>query len=80
MSLVGPRPVLTYEWERFNDWQRQKLSVTPGAVSLWHIRGQLRDLNEWVKLDLEYIENWSLWLDLKVLAGVVWYMLSGRNC
>jgi lipopolysaccharide/colanic/teichoic acid biosynthesis glycosyltransferase len=37
-------------------------------------------LNEWGKLDLEYIENWSLWLDLKVLAGAVWYMLSGRNC
>ncbi len=80
MSLVGPRPVLTSEWEHFNDWQRRKLSVKPGAVSLWHVRGQPRDLNEWVKLDLEYIENWSLWLDFKVMIGAVWYMLSGRNC
>jgi lipopolysaccharide/colanic/teichoic acid biosynthesis glycosyltransferase len=79
MSMVGPRPVLTYEWEQFNEWQRQKLSVRPGAVCLWHVRGQPRDLDEWVKLDLEYIQNWSLWLDLKILAGAVWYILSGKN-
>jgi len=80
MSLVGPRPVLTYEWEQFNEWQRQKLSVKPGAVCLWHIRGQPRDINEWVKLDLDYIENWSLWLDIKILFGAVWYIVSGKNC
>lgn len=79
MSLVGPRPVLTYEWEQFNDWQRQKLSIKPGAVSLWHVRGQPRDLDEWVKLDLEYIENRSLGLDLRILAGTAWYILSGKN-
>ena len=79
MSLVGPRPVLTYEWEQFNDWQRQKLSAQPGAVCLWHVRGQPRDLTEWVKLDLEYIENWSLWLDVKILFGAAWYILSGKN-
>jgi exopolysaccharide biosynthesis polyprenyl glycosylphosphotransferase len=80
MSLVGPRPVLNYEWEQFNEWQRQKLSVKPGAVCLWHIRGQPRDINEWVKLDLEYIENWSLWLDIKILFGAIWYIISGKNC
>lgn len=79
MSLVGPRPVLTYEWEQFNDWQRQKLSVTPGAVCSWHVRGQPRDFDEWVKLDLEYIEDWSLWLDVKILVRALWYMMSGRN-
>ena len=79
MSLVGPRPVLTYEWEQFSDWQRRKLSVKPGMICLWHIRGQPRDFDEWVKLDLEYVENWSLWLDLKLLAGAAWYVLSGRN-
>lgn len=79
MSLVGPRPVLTYEWEEFDDWQRQKLGVKPGAVSLWHVRGQPRKLDEWVKIDLEYIETWSLWLDIKILAGAVWYILSGKN-
>lgn len=79
MSLVGPRPVLTYEWEQFNSWQRQKLSVKPGAVCLWHVRGQPRDLDEWVKLDLEYIENWSLWLDVEILVGATWYIVTGRN-
>ena len=79
MSLVGPRPVLTYEWEQFEDWQRQKLSVKPGMISLWHIRGQPRDFDQWVKLDLEYIENWSLWLDVKLLVGAGCYVLTGKN-
>jgi len=79
MSLVGPRPVLTYEWEEFNDWQRRKLSVKPGMICLWHLRGQPRDFDAWVELDLEYIENWSLWLDLKLLLGAALYMLTGRN-
>jgi lipopolysaccharide/colanic/teichoic acid biosynthesis glycosyltransferase len=79
MSLVGPRPVLTYEWEQFNGWQRQKLSVKPGAVCLWHVRGQPRDLDEWVKLDLEYIETWSFWLDVEILVGAAWYIATGRN-
>lgn len=79
MSLIGPRPVLDYEWDEFNEWQKQKLSIKPGAVSLWHVRDQPRNLDEWVKLDLEYIENQSLWLDFKILVGAVWYILSGKN-
>ena len=79
MSLVGPRPVLDYEWEQFSEWERPKLSVKPGAVCLWHIRGQPRDFDEWVKLDLEYIDNWSLWLDLKILVGAALYMITGKN-
>jgi lipopolysaccharide/colanic/teichoic acid biosynthesis glycosyltransferase len=79
MSLVGPRPVLDYEWKQFNDWQKQKLSIKPGGICLWHLQGQPRDLDEWVKLDLEYIQNWSLWLDLKILARAVWYVLAGKN-
>jgi lipopolysaccharide/colanic/teichoic acid biosynthesis glycosyltransferase len=79
MSLVGPRPVLTYEWEQFEEWHRRKLSVQPGAVCLWHVRGQPRDFDEWVKLDLEYIDNWSLWLDLKILFGAAAYIVTGKN-
>lgn len=79
MSLVGPRPVLTYEWEQFTPWQRQKLRVKPGGICLWHLRGQPRDLDDWVRLDLEYIESWSLWLDLRILLGGVAYVLGGRN-
>ena len=79
MSLVGPRPVLVYEWEQMEAWQRRKLSTKPGIVCLWHLRGQPRDFNEWVKLDLEYVDNWSLWLDLKLLFWTPLYILSGRN-
>lgn len=79
MSLVGPRPVFDYEWEHFEDWQRRKLSVTPGMICLWHVRGKPRGFSEWIKLDLEYTDNWSLWLDIKLLFGAAGYMLSGRN-
>jgi lipopolysaccharide/colanic/teichoic acid biosynthesis glycosyltransferase len=79
MSLVGPRPVLDYEWEEFSEWHRRKLSVKPGMVCLWHLRGQPRDFDQWVRLDLEYIDNWSLWLDVKVLAGTAAYVAMGRN-
>ncbi len=79
MSLVGPRPVLSYEWEHFSEWHRRKLSVKPGIVSLWHLRGQPRDFDTWVRLDLEYIDNWSIWLDFRLLAWVVVYTLTGRN-
>ena len=79
MSLVGPRPVGPHEWVHFEDWQRRKLSVTPGMICLWHIRGKPKEFSEWIKLDLEYIDNWSLWLDIKLLFGAAWYVLSGKN-
>jgi lipopolysaccharide/colanic/teichoic acid biosynthesis glycosyltransferase len=79
MSLVGPRPVLVDEWEQMEAWQRRKLSTKPGIVCLWHFRGQPRDFNEWVRLDLEYVDNWSLWLDLKLLLWTPLYILTGRN-
>jgi lipopolysaccharide/colanic/teichoic acid biosynthesis glycosyltransferase len=73
MSLVGPRPPLQTEWIQFTDYQRRKLSVTPGMSCLWQIggRNKVADLDEWVRLDLEYIENWSLWLDFKILMKTV---------
>jgi len=79
MSLVGPRPVLTYEWEQFEERHRRKLSVKPGMICLWHLRGQPRDFEEWIRLDLEYIDKWSLWLDLKILVGGILYLITGRN-
>ena len=79
MSLVGPRPVGPDEWIHFEEWQRRKLSVTPGMICLWHIRGKPKEFSEWIKLDLEYIDNWSIWLDIKLLLGSAWYMISGRN-
>ena len=69
MSLVGPRPPLKQEWLRFDGWQRRKLSVKPGITCLWQVSGRsdIRDFNEWVRLDIEYIDRWSFWLDLKIL-------------
>lgn len=81
MSLVGPRPPLRTEWARFAPWQRRKLAVTPGITCLWQITGRadINDFDNWVKLDIEYIERWSLWLDLKILAGTVGAVLRGRG-
>jgi lipopolysaccharide/colanic/teichoic acid biosynthesis glycosyltransferase len=69
MSLVGPRPPLQTEYAQFTEFQRQKLVVRPGITCLWQVNGrnQVRDFDEWVKLDLEYIQRWSLWLDLNIL-------------
>lgn len=69
MSLVGPRPPLQREWMRFEPSQRRKLAVTPGITCLWQISGrsEIRDFSEWVRLDVAYIESWSLWLDLTIL-------------
>ena len=74
MSLVGPRPLPLYEVERFEDTaQRRRLSVKPGLTCLWQIRGrnEVKDFRDWVKLDLEYIDQWSLGLDFKILARTV---------
>src|SRR5437016_6210606 len=69
MSLVGPRPPSAEEAERFEFWQRRKLSVKPGISCLWQVNGrsEIRDFSEWARLDLEYIERASFLLDLKIL-------------
>ena len=70
MSLVGPRPLPVDEVARFDDLaHRRRLSVRPGLTCLWQVRGRnnVTDFKEWVRLDLEYIDNWSLWLDIKIL-------------
>jgi exopolysaccharide biosynthesis polyprenyl glycosylphosphotransferase len=70
MSLVGPRPLPVDEVKRFNDLaHRRRLSVKPGLTCLWQVQGrnQISDFKEWVRLDLEYIDNWSIWLDLLIL-------------
>lgn len=79
MSLVGPRPPLQSEFEQFTESQKQKLSVQPGMTSLWQVRGKPQDFNEWVRLDLEYIDQWSLWLDFKILVQTALVVLTGKN-
>ena len=82
MSLVGPRPLPVDEVKRFNDLaHRRRLSVKPGLTCLWQISGrnQIKDFKDWVRLDLEYIDNWSLWLDLKILLRTIPVVLRGTG-
>jgi len=82
MSLVGPRPLPVEEVHRFqDDAHRRRLSVPPGLTCLWQVRGrnEIDDFDDWVRLDLEYIDNWSLWLDAKILVATVPAVLLGRG-
>ena len=82
MSLVGPRPLPVDEVKRFDDVaHRRRLSVKPGLTCLWQISGRndVKDFTEWVRLDLEYIDNWSLWLDFKILWRTIWVVLLGKG-
>jgi lipopolysaccharide/colanic/teichoic acid biosynthesis glycosyltransferase len=81
MSLVGPRPPLQSEYIDFSPLQKRKLLAKPGITCLWQISGrnEISDFEEWVRLDLKYIAEWSLWLDLKILLKTVPLVLSGRG-
>lgn len=81
MSLVGPRPPLQTEYAQFTEYQKQKLAVTPGITCFWQISGRndIRDFDEWVRLDLEYIRSWSLALDLKILLKTIPAVLAQRG-
>ena len=82
MSLVGPRPLPLYEVARFDDMaHRRRLSVRPGLTCLWQVSGRSKVTNfeEWVRLDLEYIDNWSLWLDIKILIRTIPVVLIGSG-
>jgi exopolysaccharide biosynthesis polyprenyl glycosylphosphotransferase len=81
MSLVGPRPAGPKEWEKYEDWHKRKLSVTPGITCLWQVNGrnEIHEFEDWVKLDLEYIDNWSLWLDFKILLQTIPTVLKGTG-
>jgi exopolysaccharide biosynthesis polyprenyl glycosylphosphotransferase len=68
MSVVGPRPPIPYEVREYDIWQRRRLDMKPGITGLWQVSGRNRlTFDEMVRIDLYYIENWSLWLDLKVI-------------
>lgn len=82
MSLVGPRPLPTYETLAMTaNNQRRRLSVTPGMTCLWQISGrnEVKDFSDWVRLDLEYIDQWSLWLDFQILFRTIPAVLFGRG-
>jgi exopolysaccharide biosynthesis polyprenyl glycosylphosphotransferase len=80
MSLVGPRAPLPEEVKEYSRWQRRRLSVKPGITCLWQISGRNEiDFHEWMKLDLHYIDNWSLLLDLKILLRTFPVVLIGKG-
>lgn len=79
MSLVGPRPPIPSEVSNYDNWQRRRLSMRPGITCLWQASGrnEIVDFKEWMRLDLEYIDNWSLWLDVKILFKTIPIVLLG---
>jgi len=80
MSLVGPRPLPLVEVANFEAWQRRRLSIRPGVTCFWQISGRNEiGFEEWMKLDLEYIDNWSLGLDIKILINTVPVVLFGTG-
>ena len=80
MSLVGPRPPLPGEVGQYQSWQHRRLSVRPGLTCLWQVSGRNQiDFDTWMKLDLEYIDHWSWWLDVKILFRTLPAMLRGTT-
>jgi lipopolysaccharide/colanic/teichoic acid biosynthesis glycosyltransferase len=81
MSLVGPRPLPVRDYEGFNeDWQRRRFSVRPGITCLWQIAGRSSiPFEKWMQLDLQYIDQWSLRLDLEILLRTIPAVLRGSG-
>jgi exopolysaccharide biosynthesis polyprenyl glycosylphosphotransferase len=79
MSLVGPRPLPLRDYEGFDqDWQRRRFSVRPGITCLWQVRGRSNvGFDHWMRLDLQYLDEWSIWLDMKILAQTIPAVLRG---
>jgi exopolysaccharide biosynthesis polyprenyl glycosylphosphotransferase len=80
MALVGPRPALPDEVEQYKRWQRRRLRMRPGITSLWAINGRdAVDFETWMKLDMQYIDQWSLALDWKILLQTIPHVVSGKG-
>ena len=78
MSLVGPRPPLPEEVDLYETWQRRRLSMKPGITCIWQVSGRNKiDFNQWMEMDLQYIDNFSIWLDLKLLTRTLAVVVTG---
>jgi lipopolysaccharide/colanic/teichoic acid biosynthesis glycosyltransferase len=81
MSLVGPRPLPVRDYEGFDqDWHRRRFSVRPGITCFWQINGRNSiPFERWMELDMQYIDQWSLWLDLKILVQTIPSVFKGSG-
>ena len=80
MSLVGPRPLVTEEDRLIQGWHRQRLSLTPGMTGYWQVLGSARlPLDEMVKLDYAYVQNWSAWHDVQLLLRTISFVVQRRG-
>ncbi len=80
MSFVGPRPAVPEEVDQYEDWQKRRLRMRPGLTCTWVLEGRNQlDFKRWMQLDLSYINNWSLWLDVKIFLRTIPIVLSGRG-
>ncbi len=80
MSLVGPRPALPHETEAWDPLLSQRLRVKPGITGMWQVNGRSESsFEDYTRLDLYYIDNWSFWLDLRIMALTLWHIFRSRN-
>ena len=81
MSLVGTRPPTVDEWEQYGFYHRARMATKPGITGMWQVSGrsEIENFDDVVKYDLEYIDNWSLMLDIKILLKTVWVVVAGRG-
>jgi lipopolysaccharide/colanic/teichoic acid biosynthesis glycosyltransferase len=80
MSLVGPRPTLPQEVKQYETWHRRRFSMRPGLTCLWQVKGRREiEFEDWMEMDLEYLDNWSLWLDMQILLKTIPAVLFGSG-
>ena len=80
MSLVGPRPLPVRDFHRLEDWHRKRYLVLPGMTGLWQVSGRSNlSFDDLVRLDFYYLENWSVWLDVSILARTIPAVVARRG-
>lgn len=81
MSLVGTRPPTVDEFEQYEEHHKRRLSLKPGITGMWQVSGRsdIQDFEDVVRMDLEYIDNWSVWLDIKILIQTVFVVFSHKG-
>ena len=81
MSLIGTRPPTVNEFKKYSNYHKRRLAMKPGITGMWQASGrsEIKDFEDVVRLDCKYIDNWSLWLDLKILAKTILVVVSGKG-